>query len=266
MTQRRVRSGGLRFGLRFDLAVAVAGVVLGLSASGCNSSPSSPDVDIRALTSTADNLRTGWYPNQPGLDPVIVGGPSFKRIWNQPLPGVMAGGILHGGAANNEQVFAQPLVTASSVFVATEENNVYELDPQTGTVQRSANFGVAFRASDVGCGDLVPSIGITGTPVIDDATNTAYFFSKTYLGDSSITDPSNVGWFMHAIALDTLAERPHFPVTPSAERAIRVAIASSAPCRFPPASSRTGVFHVHTVSLSAGLCPGHFPSQNSTLE
>src|SRR3954464_10101897 len=40
----------------------------------------------RRLTSTADNLRTGWYPNQPELDPVIVAGPSFGRLWATALP------------------------------------------------------------------------------------------------------------------------------------------------------------------------------------
>jgi hypothetical protein len=29
----------------------------------------------------------------------------------------------------------------------------------------------------VGCNDLAPTVGVTGTPVIDDTTNTAYLFA-----------------------------------------------------------------------------------------
>ena len=182
------------------LTAVVAMTALTTALIGCDTKPTPDQVNAR-LTSTADNLRTGWYPNQTALDPVIVSGPSFGRIWQTTLP-----------LTPGEQVFAQPLVKGSTVFVATESNNLYALDAQTGAVKASRALGTPFRATDVGCGDLVPSIGVTGTPVVDDATNTAYFFSKTYLGDPNITDPSNVGWFAHAVDVDTLVERPGFPV------------------------------------------------------
>lgn len=157
---------------------------------------------VGRLTSTADDLRTGWYPNQPELDPVIVGGPSFGRLWATPLP-------LGGGA---EQVFAQPLVKGNTVFVATESNNLYAIDAETGAVLAARALGTPARAADLGCADLAPGIGITGTPVIDDATNTAYFFSKRYRTPQSTSGPADVGWFMHGVDVDTLAERPGFPV------------------------------------------------------
>src|SRR5258708_5372034 len=182
------------------LTAAVAVTALATTLFGCETKPTSEQVNAH-LTSTSDNLRTGWYPTQPGLDPVIVGGPSFGRVWNTPLP-----------LPPGEQVSGQPLVKGSTVFVATEGNNLYALDAQTGAVKASRALGTPFRVTDIGCGDLIPSIGITGTPVIDDATNTAYFFSKTYLGNSNSTDPSNVGWFAHAVDVDTLVERPGFPV------------------------------------------------------
>jgi hypothetical protein len=155
----------------------------------------------RRLTSTADNLRTGWYPNQPELDPVIVAGPSFGRLWATALP-----------LASDEQVFAQPLVKGNTVFLATESNDIYAIDAQSGAVLAARALGTPVRAADLGCADLGPGIGITGTPVIDDDTNTAYFFSKRYLTDQSTTQ-GNVGWFMHGVDVDTLAERPGFPVT-----------------------------------------------------
>src|SRR5437763_750231 len=65
-----------------------------------------------AITATADDLRTGWYPNQPGLSPALVGGPTFGRLWRTALP-LTAG----------EQVFAQPLVRNGTVLIVTEAND-----------------------------------------------------------------------------------------------------------------------------------------------
>lgn len=190
---------------RRDVALKTLGVLTILSSlstlSGCGRSQERETPRAEPLTSTADDLRTGWYPNQPDLDPVIVGGPSFGRLWATTLP-----------LAAGEQVFAQPLVKGNTVFVVTESNNLYAIDAETGAVLALRALGTPIRAADLGCADLAPAIGITGTPVIDDATNTAYFFSKRYLTAQSTTVPDNVGWFMHGVDVNTLAERPGFPV------------------------------------------------------
>src|SRR5580692_4876693 len=55
-----------------------------------------------AITQGADESRTNWYPNQPGLDPSIVGGPNFKQLFSTALPSA------------GEPVLAQPLFIASS--------------------------------------------------------------------------------------------------------------------------------------------------------
>ena len=65
-----------------------------------------------------------------------------------------------------------------------------------------------WKAADLACGDLAPNVGITGTPVIDPSTNTAYFTTKTYASGTSGPAAS----FFHALDLSTLAERPGFPV------------------------------------------------------
>src|SRR5262245_33957216 len=143
-----------------------------------------------AITAGADELRTGWYPNQAALSPALVAGNTFGQLFSTPV---------HG------QVYAQPLVVGSTVFLATESNDIYGLDAETGAVQWTRNLGVPFNASDVGCGDLTPTIGVTGTPVVDSATNTAYFFSKTY-------DSGAAAWFAHAVDVATGNERSGFPV------------------------------------------------------
>src|SRR5258708_6209034 len=186
------------------IASALTVTIAALStAVGCQSTETKTFRDRNnPLTSTADDLRTGWYPNQPALDPVLVAGPGLGRLWQTTLP-----------FSPGEQIYAQPLVKGSTVLIVTEANSVYALEAQTGAIKAQRSLGTAFRAADIGATDLVPTIGITGTPVIDDATNTAYFFNKQYLQDLPMTDPSNVAWFAHAVDVDTLVERAGFPVT-----------------------------------------------------
>jgi hypothetical protein len=69
-----------------------------------------------------DPLRTGWYPDQPGLNPSAGGGCGFGEQWSTGVDG---------------QVYAAPLVDPGAgangtVLVATETNHVYGLDAETG--------------------------------------------------------------------------------------------------------------------------------------
>jgi iron transport multicopper oxidase len=142
----------------------------------------------------ADLRRTGWYPDQPGLLPLAVSGSSFGQRFSTPVTGA---------------VFGQPLVFGGVLFVTTEANWIYGLDPLTGAIQWSRNVGAPWDARDIpGCFDLFPTVGITATPVIDDATGIAYFTSKTYA-----TGSHTALFQMHAVAVSTGTEQPGFPVT-----------------------------------------------------
>ena len=95
--------------------------------------------------------------------------------------------------------------------VVTETNHVYTLDPVTGAILHQRVLENAWAADELGCQDLAPSVGITGTPVIDtrDPSNvTAYFVTKGYVSGTS----GPVGAWMHAVDIPTLTERPNFPV------------------------------------------------------
>jgi outer membrane protein assembly factor BamB len=70
-------------------------------------------------------------------------------------------------------VYAEPLVTGNSVIVATENDSVYALDAATGATQWRTTLGAPVRRSTLPCGNIDP-LGITGTPVIDNATGTVY--------------------------------------------------------------------------------------------
>ena len=66
------------------------------------------------------------------------------------------------------ELYGEPLVYAGRVYAATENDTVYALAANTGAVLWSAHLGTPVPATDLPCGDIGPTVGITGTPVIDD--------------------------------------------------------------------------------------------------
>jgi len=78
------------------------------------------------------------------------------------------------------EVYAEPLVFGGDVFVATENNSVYALNAQNGSVVWRTNFGPPVDGSQLQCGDIDPS-GITGTPVIDPSTGRLFVVSFSSL-------------------------------------------------------------------------------------
>jgi outer membrane protein assembly factor BamB len=72
-------------------------------------------------------------------------------------------------AALDGEIYGEPLVSASRVYVATENNTVYALSAATGAVAWSRHLATPVPSSSLPCGDIAPTVGITGTPVIDPA-------------------------------------------------------------------------------------------------
>lgn len=154
-------------------------------------------VSARAeVTGASENLRTGWYQDEPSLTPAVLEGGSFEQVFKTPLQG---------------QIYAQPLTANGTLLVATEDNWVYGLDPTSGEVRWKEQFGTPVEAGiskTVSCTDLVPHIGITGTPVIDTEHGIAYFVSNRYISGSS----GPIAWYMHAVELASGKEVTNFPV------------------------------------------------------
>jgi outer membrane protein assembly factor BamB len=71
-------------------------------------------------------------------------------------------------------IYAQPLVYGSRVYVATENDTLYSLDAATGAVAWARHVGTAVPAADLPCGDISPTVGITSTPVIDPFSGRIY--------------------------------------------------------------------------------------------
>jgi hypothetical protein len=70
-------------------------------------------------------------------------------------------------ASLDGQTYGQALVFGNVVFVATERDTVYALAADSGQVLWSRHVGTPVDASSLPCGDISPTVGITGTPVID---------------------------------------------------------------------------------------------------
>jgi len=147
-----------------------------------------------AATRDGNNQRTGWYPNETNLSPGLVSGGTFGKLFNTSVNGA---------------VYGQPLVDDGQLLVNTENNYAYGLDPVSGTILWTRQFGSPPLASAIGCADLAPTMGITGTPVVDQATNTEYLVDDEYVSGNSGPQAD----YMHALNLaNNGAEEPGFPV------------------------------------------------------
>jgi hypothetical protein len=71
------------------------------------------------------------------------------------------------------RAYAEPLVLGQTVIVATENNSVYAINALDGTLLWRTHLGDPVSGGSLPCGDIDPS-GITGTPVIDNATETIF--------------------------------------------------------------------------------------------
>ena len=151
-----------------------------------------------------DNSSTGWYPNQPLLTPSAVGGGTFASLFNATLSG---------------KIYAQPLVSQGNVLAVTENDYAYGVDTSTGVVSWTNNYGPAatptvdVNGQNNACGDIGSSLGITGTPVIDQATNTAYFVAARATGPTrAATGTPTTQYYLEAANVATGAAPSGWPV------------------------------------------------------
>jgi hypothetical protein len=137
---------------------------------------------VAVTTYHNDNYRSGANTNEVVLTSANVNTQHFGRLAVFPVEG---------------QVYAQPLYVPNLniagtnhnvVFIATEHDQVYAFDVQSGAQLWQANYLISYSplitissvsSNDVNCQDMTPEIGITGTPVIDTATNTMYLVTIT---------------------------------------------------------------------------------------
>jgi hypothetical protein len=127
-----------------------------------------PAAHADEVTVSQNDLRTSWDQSEPTLTPAAVSGGNFGQLFSTPV---------------NGSVYGQPLVVGSTVIVTTENDWVYGLDAASGAVDWSVSLGTPWAIGSV-CGDLVPNIGITGTPVYDPDTGAVYLMALTSAGSA----------------------------------------------------------------------------------
>lgn len=144
-----------------------------------------------------DTRRTGWNSRELKLTPANVGSASFGQLLSVTL---------------DDQVDAQPLVIPgvnitggthpgkhTAVYVVTENNTVYAIDVNTGTILLSPNFGPPV-AKPLGCGNNGPNVGITSTPVIEVRSQTLYVMVYTQ-------GASRPAYYLHALDIGSLTDK-----------------------------------------------------------
>lgn len=168
-------------------------------------------LSANVLTGHNDLARTGLDAIETQLAPTTVSQGSFGKLFSYPVDG---------------QMYAQPLYvsnltipgkgTHNVVFVATEHDTVYAFDADNsstatgGGLLWQTSLGPAAASPPPGnffgghygpYGNITPWVGVTGTPVIDPATNTMYV-------DAFTNDAYGVySHHIHALDITTGAEK-----------------------------------------------------------
>jgi outer membrane protein assembly factor BamB len=82
-------------------------------------------------------------------------------------------------AALDGAVYASPLIARGLVVAATEGGSLYGLDAATGATVWRTHVADPVPASALPCGNITPTVGITGTPAYDAATGQVFAVATT---------------------------------------------------------------------------------------
>lgn len=158
------------------------------------------------LTYHNDNARTGQNTTETILTPANVNSSHFGKLFSVPVDG---------------NVYAQPLVVSkvnipasgahNVVYAATENDSLYAIDADHGSVIWQVSFtneaaGItAVSSAATSCNNINPTLGITGTPVIDMSTTTIYLV--TFTNENGVFIQR-----LHALDISSGAEKSGSPV------------------------------------------------------
>ncbi len=151
------------------VAALVAGCSGSVSSTSGSPSASGPAPTVPVVTSTPGAAPADWpgYHGDAahsGLAATMPPAGALTTAWRAAMDGV---------------VQASPLVVGDTVVAATENDTVYGLDRATGRVRWSRHLATPVAQSSLPCGNITPTVGITGTPVYDPATQRVFAVTTT---------------------------------------------------------------------------------------
>lgn len=151
-----------------------------------------PPAGADYLTYHSDNLRTGWNQSETILNVSNVKNMTVKATLQV-----------------DGDVLAQPLYVSqypvngalhNIVIVATEGDSVYAFDADNYTQLWHKSLGPSQSSSEIGCFDIQPQYGITGTPVIVRSSSTS---ATIYVVAATMPSTGVIHTILHAMDLGT---------------------------------------------------------------
>ena len=185
-----------------------------IAAAGPAAATSTP-APINVLTFHNDNMRSGLNPQESNLTPSNVNVRTFGKLFSYPVDGYLYAEPLYAS-----QLAIPGQGTHNVVYVASEHDSVYAFDAdglvtlplwQKSFIDPANRITTVSGLNDVGCHNLVPEIGITGTPVISLDNQALYVVSETKNQNND-----TFALELHALDLATGAEKFGGPVPISA--------------------------------------------------
>lgn len=160
--------------MRTTLAgVAALAIGTALTVAGCGGSGgASPGPAPTAKTIGPSSIAAG---HPAAAWPVYGGNNSHTDVASAALAGQP---MVAWRARLDGAVYGQPLLVGNLVITATENDSLYGLEAASGRVVWRTHVGTPVRLADLPCGDVDP-LGITGTPVYDQANGLVYAVAET---------------------------------------------------------------------------------------
>jgi len=198
-------------------AVAACSLTIALVSACGASTPSDPSAstaeaatplgELNVLTRAYDNRRSNTNLAESVLTPDNVNSGQFGLLFQATVDDELYASLLY---ASGVTIDGAP---HNVLYAATVNNTLYAIDADQGTTLWSRSYsgsGRATRRQDTAafddCYNVTSSTGITGTPVIDGATQTLYLVSHTLTNGAQ-------KHILHAVDLRTGAEKSGGPVT-----------------------------------------------------
>jgi hypothetical protein len=197
-----------------------------------------------------DGQNTGQDLTETSLTPATVSPATFEKRWTAPVDGYVYAQPLY--LENVNITATTPAAVHNVVFVATEHDSIYALDGSNGTLlwHRSlltnglsgATSITTVPAADTKATDLVPEVGITGTPVLDATGGYLYVAAKSKQVVSS--DPTEPRWvytlFKLSVANGSIVASNSFAATWMTNNVYQFRTATSASAAQDPFVTGTG--------------------------